>query len=51
VVRYPYIPSTPKDAYMGKYGGIGEKTHITIAFPDETRYHDYRQKNRAVLVE
>jgi hypothetical protein len=24
---------------------------ITIAFPDETRYHDYRQKNRAVLVE
>lgn len=27
VVRYDYIPLTPKDAYMGKYGGIGEKTH------------------------
>ena len=51
VVRYPYIPSTPKDAYMGKYGGLEKRHTITIAFPDETRYHDYRQQNRAVLVE
>ena len=33
---------------MGNYWGIGEKTQITIAFLDETRYHDYRQQNRAV---
>lgn len=39
-----------KEKY-GKGWGIGEKTQITIAFLDETRYHDYRQQNRAVLVE
>ena len=33
---------------MGNYWWIGEKTQITIAFLDETRYHDYRQQNRAV---
>lgn len=41
VVRYHYIPSTPKDAYMGKYGGLDKRHTITIAFPDETRYHEY----------
>ncbi len=33
---------------MGKYGGLEKRHTITIAFPDETRYHDYRQQNRAV---
>ena len=51
VVRYNYIPSTPKDAYTGKYRGLEKRHTITIAFLDETRYYDYRQQNRAVLVE
>lgn len=42
MVRYHYIPSIPKDAYMGKYGGLEKRHTITIAFPDETRYHEYR---------
>lgn len=33
---------------MGKYGGLEKRHTITIAFLDETRYHDYRQQNRAV---
>lgn len=48
VLRYHYIPLTPKDAYTGKYGGLEKRHTITIAFLDETRYHDYRQQNRAV---
>ena len=32
-------------------GGLEKRHTITIAFLDETRYHDYRQQNRAVLVE
>ncbi len=32
MVRYNYIPSTPKDAYMGKYGGLEKRHTITIAF-------------------
>ena len=41
MARYHYIPSTPKDAYMGKYGGLEKRHTITIAFSDETRYHEY----------
>ena len=48
MVRYHYIPSTPKDAYTGEYEGLEKRHTITIAFLDETRYHDYRQQNRAV---
>lgn len=44
MVRYDYIPLTPKDAYTGKYGGLEKRHTITIAFLDETRYHDYRQQ-------
>ena len=41
MVRYDYIPSTPKDAYTGKYGGLEKRHTITIAFSGETRYHEY----------
>ena len=32
----------------GIIGGLEKRHTITIAFLDETRYHDYRQQNRAV---
>ena len=41
MVRYHYIPSTPKDAYMGKYGGLEKRHTITIAFYAGNMYHEY----------
>lgn len=52
VVRYHYIPSTPKDAYTGKYWGIGGETHNHYCiFRWNTVSWVHRQQNRAVLVE
>ena len=41
MVRYDYIPLTPKDAYTGKYGGLEKRHTITIAFLAETRYYEH----------
>ena len=41
MVRYDYIPLTPKDAYTGKYGGLEKRHTITIAFQRENMYHEY----------